>query len=194
VDPQHPGRSGCYGWLLRKLENPVPAPEVKIAAWGPACELKHIALYRDEYYTLAKLDPIPPGPHGDYAREINQAHADGRLAPDDIRHRRVDPSARGWGTAGLPIQLAKNDGQRDLDEFFVLGDNSPQSRDCRSWVWAAPTLRLHDANDGFLYQLGTVPRYNLLGKAMFVYWPSGYRLPLLGLPIVPNVGKMRFIR
>jgi signal peptidase I len=191
--PPHPGRSGPYGWLLKKLENPVPVPEVKIVAWGAPCQLRHVALYRDEYYTVAQLDPIPLGPQGDYAREINQAHDTGKLPPGDIRHRRAETGSRGWGTIGLPIQLARG-ADRDLDEFFVLGDNSPQSRDCRSWVWAAPTLRLHDDNGGFLYQLGTVPRYNLLGKAMFVYWPSGYRLPLLGLPLVPNVGKMRFIR
>ena len=46
-----------------------------------------------------------------------------------------------------------------------------------------------------IYQLGTVPRYSLIGKAAFVYWPAGFRLPLLGhLPILPNVGRMRLIR
>ncbi len=45
------------------------------------------------------------------------------------------------------------------------------------------------------YQLGTVPQYSLIGKAIFVYWPSGYRVPgLSGLPIIPNVGRMRLIR
>jgi signal peptidase I len=37
------------------------------------------------------------------------------------------------------------------DQFFVLGDNSASSQDSRYW--------------------GFVPRNNLLGKAMVIYWP-----------------------
>ena len=30
---------------------------------------------------------------------------------------------------------------------------------------------------------------------MFVYWPAGFRPPVLdGLPLIPNVGRMRLIR
>lgn len=39
------------------------------------------------------------------------------------------------------------------DSFFVLGDNSASSKDSRYW--------------GFL------PRKNILGKAMLIYWPPG---------------------
>ena len=97
---------------------------------------------------------------------------------------------RGWGTIGNPIHLRKHPNDPDLDEFFCLGDNSSQSLDGRSWTAAAPSLRL----GGFQYQLGTVPRYNILGRAMLVYWPAGFPLPVLNWPIVPNVGRMRLIR
>ena len=94
-----------------------------------------------------------------------------------------------------PIALRAFDRQPDLDEFFMLGDNSPASLDSRLWVKAAPSLRLFDEDNIPQYRLGTVPRYNLLGKAFFVYWPAGTTLPGPGhLPIVPNVGKMRPIR
>jgi signal peptidase I len=93
----------------------------------------------------------------------------------------------GWGIANNPIFLRKYTRQDDLDEFFVLGDNSPQSKDSRLWFEHAPTLR----GD---YKDGTVPRYSMIGKAFFVYWPGGFRLPELGLPLVPNVGRMRLIR
>jgi signal peptidase I len=75
------------------------------------------------------------------------------------------------------------------DQFFVLGDNSPNSEDGR--LWDRPGL----ANKGLPdYREGTVPRDYLVGKALFVYWPSGFK-PFAEFPfgIVPNVGRMRFI-
>lgn len=106
---------------------------------------------------------------------------------------------------GSPFRL--ND-----DEFFVLGDNSPNSEDGRWWEdpdvaskgWAPP-------------RAGVVPRYYLVGKAMFVYWPSGFDFPwprnlknlllnnsnrnpairlihgIVSLRWIPNFGRMRFI-
>lgn len=41
------------------------------------------------------------------------------------------------------------------DHYFMLGDNSAGSLDSRSW--------------------GTVPRSNIVGKAMFVFWPFSRR-------------------
>ena len=75
------------------------------------------------------------------------------------------------------------------DQYFVLGDNSPNSEDCRWWRnegIANPSLPA--------YRVGIVPRDYLVGKALFVYWPSGFR-PFDKFPfgIIPNVGLMRFI-
>jgi len=75
------------------------------------------------------------------------------------------------------------------DEFFVLGDNSPHSEDCRWWT------REGLANKGLSpYRIGIVPRDYLVGKALFVYWPSGFRpVPKFPIGIIPNIGQMRFI-
>ncbi len=88
-----------------------------------------------------------------------------------------------WGTANNPIYLREG-------EFFVCGDNSPASKDSRLW-WEKGdfVLRRGDA-----YQRGTVPADQLIGQAFFVYWPSGHRLGERGLPVVPNVGRMRPIK
>jgi len=75
------------------------------------------------------------------------------------------------------------------DEFFVLGDNSPNSEDGRWWNRAGV------ANKGLPeYRMGTVPRNYLVGKALFVYWPSGFK-PFADFPfgVIPNVGRMRLI-
>ena len=85
-------------------------------------------------------------------------------------------------TKDNPFKLEK-------DQFFVLGDNSPNSEDAR--LWKSPGI----ANKGLPpYRVGIVPRDYLVGKALFVYWPSGFR-PTAKLPfgIIPNIGRLRFI-
>jgi signal peptidase I len=90
------------------------------------------------------------------------------------------PMAR--GKEGEPFTL-------DSDEFFVLGDNSPNSEDGRWWD------KQGTANPGIPpYREGIVPRDYLVGKALFVYWPSGSRpFPRSRLALIPNFGQMRFI-
>ena len=76
------------------------------------------------------------------------------------RGRRKVPIRR--ADEGRPFTL--ND-----DEFFVLGDNTPASLDCRWWD------KPGSANGGGTYREGTVPRDYLVGKAFFVYWPGPYK-------------------
>ncbi len=71
------------------------------------------------------------------------------------------------------------------DQFFVCGDNSPNSLDGRLW----------DTPDPWVYTqidptIGVVPRDLLIGKAFFVYFPSFHKEKKLPMP---DVGRMRFI-
>lgn len=175
------------------LDRPIPKPRIRIAVSGGRSELRHVKLMRDVFYTCPYLSKTSGwyGPLGDYIRKL--AADDEGWSVDDIDGR----SLPGWGVMGRPIELKKHDdpAKHDLDEFYVLGDNSPQSLDSRAWVLAAPSLRLYDKKGSPQYQLGTVPRYNMIGKAFFVYWPAGFSVPGLGgLSVIPNVGKMRLIR
>jgi len=170
---------------LRRHSNGLPAPTVAILGQGGPAKLWHVKLMRDVYYT---------------------ANAD-RVGAGDSR-----TGEPGWGTTGNAIVLRKFEKFPDLDEFYVLGDNSPASKDSRMWGYHADTMRgsdfacrspqgkgdyafMLDGKYRYRYHNGTVPRYNMIGKAFFVYWPGGFRPPLLRrLPIVPNVGRMRLVK
>jgi signal peptidase I len=90
----------------------------------------------------------------------------------------------GRAAEGNPLKLKD-------DQFFVLGDNSPNSEDGR-W-WDSEGI----GNNGLRYEAGIVPRDYLVGKAVFVYWPSGFQCELGRFKsifaIIPDIGQMRFI-
>jgi signal peptidase I len=81
---------------------------------------------------------------------------------------------------GNPFTLNEN-------EYFAMGDNSPDSADSRMWDIEGI------GNNGLSYRMGVVPRDYLVGKAFFVYWPGGFRVGNSRLAIIPNMGRMRFI-
>jgi len=93
----------------------------------------------------------------------------------------------GWGGRNSPILLRH-------DEYFMLGDNTAASKDSR--LWDVTGSHLVDRGDAF--QLGTVPADQLIGRAFFVYWPSGHRIEWLPVVkrfgVIPDVGRMRWIR
>lgn len=79
------------------------------------------------------------------------------------------------------------------DQFFVLGDNSPYSKDARLWDdVSAPTYGRY------------VSRDLLIGKALYIYWPHAwpakYSVPIrafgneIRVPFWPNFKRMRFVR
>jgi signal peptidase I len=59
-------------------------------------------------------------------------------------------------------------------QFLPMGDNSPASLDGR--VWEGPHF---------------VGEENMIGRAMFIYWPHSLNKPI---KYFPNFGKMGFIR
>jgi signal peptidase I len=77
------------------------------------------------------------------------------------------------------------------DQFFTLGDNSPQSQDGRLWPAPDPWVGALMNDRGMSEHRGVVPRDLMLGRAFFVYFPSFTG----GNPVsVPDFGRMRFIQ
>ena len=147
---------------------------------------------------LRKLTPeLDPGEIGLFARGMSVILTHVVVERDVYYRSRNRPptrrqgflsglNGRVWGGLDNPILLREG-------EYFMLGDNSPASGDSR--VWSVVGEHLADRGEDF--QLGTVPADQLIGRAFFVYWPSGHRpsvWPLDRLGIVPNVGRMRWIR
>lgn len=166
-------------WLRRR---PVRRPgDAELQAWEPVAEiaaqrldldLRHLVVERDVYYTNASI------------AEEKSIRPPGKQNPFCVERTSNMPGSPGWATEGNPIWL------RD-QEYFMLGDNSPQSKDSRLWWEVAP----HLTNRGEGYQVGTVPADQLCGRAFFVYWPNGLRpTESVDVGVIPNVGRMRWIR
>jgi signal peptidase I len=72
------------------------------------------------------------------------------------------------------------------DQFFVMGDNSPESSDARLW-----RSNPRGGRPGGDY----LERRLLIGKALCVYWPhSWYSIPATPIPLFPNFADMRLVR
>jgi signal peptidase I len=75
------------------------------------------------------------------------------------------------------------------DQFFVMGDNSPESSDAR--LWCGQGGRRGKPGGAYL------ERQLLIGKALCVYWPHSWnRIPgtPIPFPLFPNFMDMRLVR
>jgi signal peptidase I len=83
------------------------------------------------------------------------------------------------------------------DRYFMMGDNSPRSKDSRGWTSEDSAW---DTSDRKPWE---VPRQLITGKAFYVYWPHGVPFwpdfalpnnPDMRIPFRPNVERMKWIR
>lgn len=79
------------------------------------------------------------------------------------------------------------------DEYFVLGDNSPQSHDSREWYRAGPHLARRGPGQPE-YRLGTVRSDQIVGRAFFVYLPGLLPIEGSGVWRMLDLGRVRFVR
>ena len=80
------------------------------------------------------------------------------------------------------------------DQFFPMGDNSPESLDGRIWAGTKRRYGRDESVDPNSYRFANasyVPRDLLVGKALAIFWPHPWRKPI---PMVPNFKRMRLIR
>ncbi len=132
----------------RENRGPTPADlrPVRLGTRGLAMKVARLHLYRDIYYTKGGQNIVR-----DVMRE-------GLVLIDTPE--KIDS----WRSQLLLGQMRQFN--LDEDQFFVLGDNSPQSRDGRYFGWLPQSA---DARDW--YHTKVVERRLLLGRAVVRYWP-----------------------
>lgn len=138
-----------------------------------------LKISRDVYYTATNI----PGQTGDYQKTPGATALQTLVYPpaNSADCEAVFADRR----AGIEFTMAE-------DQFFPMGDNSPQSKDGR--LWAVNDSRINPSGQK---KIGNyVERDLLIGKAIIVYWPHGWPIGPVKLPInpIPNVDRMGKIR
>jgi signal peptidase I len=167
-----------------KPGDPLDAAPLAIAVRGGGATVRHLKVDRDKYYIAA--DNAHSGLI-DYADE-GWAGGTSRDSVKRIQFQLATPELwddfAGWRTRRtVAFEL-------DQDQFFPMGDNSPESQDARCWVTTIPENPIDP--DAYLWaDKNYVPRKLLVGKALIVFWPHAWSEPL---PITPNFNRFRLIR
>jgi signal peptidase I len=148
---------------------------VRIGSRGAALRATGLKIYRDVYYIAKRLGPGDPSrePITDFERPPYRY-----FNPQEMARVLSDPNA--WGGFRSRRRVAF---VLDADQFLVLGDNSPESKDSR--LWESEHLPYH------------VSRELLMGKALFIYWPHSLDVvPGTSIPVrfFPNFWRMHFVR
>ena len=178
---------------------------VGIAAKGVSVTVTGLTLKRDVYYRAETVDPTRGGVNelgGGDESHLGELLSSPEAWTKYYTERQNDRLKSGSGSASI-FKLKE-------DEFLVLGDNSPRSKDSRLFDSNRRTRR------GNTFQRFAVPRNAIIGKAFFTYWPhaipfmnegKGYSLtnhatirgeptkyPNLRVPFYPQFGRMKRIR
>jgi signal peptidase I len=147
-----------------------------LGAQGVSVQVKNLQVLRDVYYVASSYWTEEDG--------RNPAEDD----YEDLQYNgsrlnyiaRVFSDPQSWATTTL-FDTRRGDVQFVLgpDDFFPMGDNSPQSQDARVWSARFPQTK------------ALVKRDLLTGKALLIYWPHAWRRPI---PFLPNFRRMGLIR
>lgn len=173
---------------------------VGVSAKGLSLTVAHLRLERDIYYRgeHTRNDDVNNIPIHEYR---GQSNSDVHEYLNSLVH---NPSE--WWKEYSANKFPTVFNRLGDDEFFVMGDNSPRSKDSRLW----PNDFRHAKNRH------AVPRSKLVGKAFFIYWPHGIpfmngghgypvtyhhdmknqktNYPSFRLPFYPDFSRMRRIR
>jgi signal peptidase I len=164
-----------YGGVLIQRPWDEDLVPVGVAARGADVTVSHLFLQRDIYYRCdfirpgTKLSDSQPGPGDDpdfgevheYVGQMNVLESKVDNPTEWFREYEQHLASRMTGP-GADYENVSFQFKMGKDEFFMMGDNSPRSKDSRLWSNARHALHRY-----------AVPRLALVGKAFFIYWPHG---------------------
>ncbi len=156
------------------MGRPATPPRLRWTFDGSPLTLERVRVDRDLYYRRGTLEIKP---------RDNQISEAGRERA--VREHRPIPQSGAPGFGTHPENL----GRLGPDQFMMCGDNSPMSLDSRLWGNPDPLVASQIDPSPFV-----VNRKLLLGKAWVVYFPAPYPVKENGLPVIPDFGRLRFIR
>ena len=142
------------------------APQMQWTVSGGPASIASISVDRDLFYRR------------DLLRQNAIAHA-----PDADASGTVRPGRPGAATSPDSIITLKD------YQYFMLGDNSGRSNDGRLWGWPHPMVAELVDPDPFV-----VNEDLLVVKAFVVYYPAAHPIVDGGMSLVPDFGRLRFIR
>ena len=163
-------------------DDPGDLSPIGIAGRNLQATVSKLRVLRDIYYIAGKSTDTTrayPLNHSDYGRPYTYQM---------IRRVFADPTS--WATTDLFRSRYAVEFKLEEGQFFPMGDNNPQSKDAR--LWAATEDSLFDEERVKIEHY--VGRELLIGKAFYIYWPHGWNVANIPLPIIPNVPRMSRIR
>ena len=168
--------------------HPLDAAPVGVAVAGGEATIRQLRIDRDKYYIATRHSS-----GGVFDYDMQQLWNSG----DSISLTQIQQmmtAREDWDE--LPIWDARRSVNYTLaeDQFFPMGDNSPESLDARCWAGTKEDFGINRSVDEAAYRWANasyVPRDLLVGKALAIFWPHPWRTPL---PFTPNFQRMRLIR
>lgn len=164
-----------YGGVLIQAPWDEDLIPVGIAARGTDVTVSHLFLQRDIYYrndfsrSGSRLSDNQPGRDDDgnfpdvqeYVGQFSILQSKVDNPREWFREYERGLASRMTGT-GQDFENVSFQFKMGKDEFFMMGDNSPRSKDSRLWSNVRRATHRY-----------AVPRLALVGKAFFIYWPHG---------------------
>ena len=163
--------------------HPLDAAPAALAVRGGDATVRSLRVHRDKYYIATENSVF-----GIYDYAVNQIPG-GAIA---IQKALADPEK--WADfVGWDMRRTV-EFELEEDQFFPMGDNSPESLDARCWAGTKQRIPLPRGvnKDAWIWSDDSyVPRDLLVGKALVVFWPHSWNGPV---PFTPNFKRMKLIR
>ena len=170
-------------------DHPLDGAPVAIGITGGKATVRAISLHRDKYYI--STNNANSGISDYDVSKITEATGQRRLFAS-IQKVMATPDQ--WETFSGWEARREVTFELQEDQFFPMGDNSPESLDARCWAGVKSRIPMPGGVNRDAWRWSDesyVPRDLLVGRAIVVFWPHSWNDPV---PMLPNFKRMKLIR